>query len=187
MARWLLAAASWMSTALRRAVRIARRFLMAALVAILLITNVLAFTSAAFVNAVSAAVAATGFATVQARAAAGMSQAAATRRTAAKRIATRTVRGAFRSVAGTVPQSLPLIGIASVVGLTTWELIDACDTLRDIAELEPDLGGPDRDIAHEMQAVCGIEAPTAAEVKAAVRGRAGEWMAELWRWTWGGW
>ncbi len=171
MARWVLAAVLWLLTALWKAMRIARRFFMAALVAILLVTNVLAFTSAAFVSLVSGAASAVGMATVQARS-------AMARRAVVRRVATRTTRGAIRSAGGTVAQALPVVGVASVVGLTAWELRDACETLEDLADLEPGVAG-------DADTVCGLTPPTVAEVEAAVRASATDWTGATWRWITG--
>jgi hypothetical protein len=103
MGRSVLAAALWLLGALWTATRFARRFLMAALVVVLLITNVLAFTSTAFVGAVSAAASAVGVATVQAKA-------AAARSTVVRRAATRVARVAVRGAASAPLRAVPLIG-----------------------------------------------------------------------------
>lgn len=117
------------------------------LVAVLLVTNVLAFTSTAFVAAVSGVVAATGYTTsfVRQRLA---------RRAVANRIAARTAKRAARTVASVPLKALPFAGGVAVVSFTAWELYEDCQTLTDLAELDAaplDVGAAD---------VCGLPYPT---------------------------
>lgn len=148
-----------------------RRGVALVVIVALLATNVLAFTSAAFVSAVSGLAAAAGLSTVQAR------QAAA-RRAVVRRIGQRTARGAARSAGATVAQSLPFVGVASVVGVTAWELSDYCETMTDLAALDPTA-------AADAESVCGMALPTEAAVYASVRASAGQWLSPLWRWPYG--
>lgn len=154
---------------LRFALRWARRSLMLLAIVGLLATNVLAFASSAFISAVSGVASLAGLTTAQARQ-------AATRRAVVDRIGQRTARGAARSLGGTVAQSLPFIGVASVVGITTWELIDACETMEDLAALSPNA-------TDSPETVCGLTPPTAAEVYQEIGDRAGEWSGAAWRWV----
>lgn len=121
------------------------------LVATLLVTNVLAFTSSAFVALITAGASAVGFTTVQAaRTAQAVKRSAVLKRTAA-----RTTRTAVRSAASVPVQAAPFIGAGAVLSFTAWELYDACETLGDLAALE------EIDDATDGQAlVCGMDYPS---------------------------
>ena len=168
----LLGALGWV----RFALRWARRSVMLLAVLALLATNVLAFASSAFISAVSGVASLAGLTTVQARQAAAHAKQLAVRRTVAQRIGQRTARGAARSLGGTVAQSLPFVGVASVVGITAWEIADACATMQDLAALAP--GSAD-----DPEKVCGLTPPTTAEVYHEIGARAGEWSRAAWRWA----
>lgn len=157
--RWLGFALRWLGFALRWA----RRSVALIVIAALLATNVLAFASTAFVGAVSGVAAMAGLTTVQARR-------ALAQRAVLKRVGQRTARGAARSLGGAVAQSLPFVGVASVVGLTAWEVADACETMKDLAALAPDAADDPAD-------VCGLTPPTTAEVYHAIAAGAGEWRS----------
>lgn len=144
-----------MIRALLRLLGLARRGLTLLAILALLTTNVLAFTSSAFVGAVSAAAGAVGVQTVQAARQARVSRIAG-------RLRGRMQRMAARSVAGGWTQSVPFAGAAAVVALTALELKDACDTMQDAAELDGAGDGA-------SETVCGIEAPTLDQVSAALR------------------
>jgi hypothetical protein len=78
------------------------------------------------------------------------------------RVGPRMVHMTQRNIASIPGEALPFIGIAVVVAATTWELRDACKTMEDLHELDVSLN-PDRAI--ESGEVCGMEMPTAAEVR----------------------
>ena len=84
----------------------------------------------------------------------------------AKRIASRTTRGALRNIAAVPAEALPNIGLAVVVGVTAYELADACETMKDISSLNNLLNG-----ATEIddEAVCGLQSPDADSVYAAIK------------------
>ena len=78
-----------------------------------------------------------------------------------ERIAKRTSRGALRNLSSIPTEAVPIAGIAVVVGVTTWELIDACETMKDMNELNDLIGN---DVPVEEETVCGIEPPSSEEV-----------------------
>ena len=78
-----------------------------------------------------------------------------------ERIAKRTSRGALRNLSSIPAEAVPIAGIAVVVGVTTWELIDACETMKDMNKLNDLMGN---DVPVEEQTVCGIEPPSSEEV-----------------------
>ena len=128
-----------------------RRGMAWVLVAVLLATNVLAFTSTAFVAAVSAVVAATGYTTTFVRE--RLARRAAVR-AVANRIAARTARGAARTVASVPLKALPFAGGVAVVTFTSWELYEDCQTMQDLATLD------DTPLDTDTASVCGIPYPS---------------------------
>ncbi len=78
----------------------------------------------------------------------------------------RTARAATTNITSIWGESVPLWGIAINVAATGFELRMACDTMRDINDLELALGGnPD---PGETDQVCGIHVPTGTEILNAV-------------------
>ena len=130
MVRWLRRSVSWV------------------LVAVLLATNVLAFTSTAFVAAVSTAAGAVGVTTSFVRD--RLARQAATR-DVARRMAARVARGAARTVASLPLKAVPVAGGVALVSFTAWELHDACATMEDIARLDP---------GTDAGSVCGLPYPS---------------------------
>jgi hypothetical protein len=102
----------------------------------------------------------------------------------AARVSARIAAGAKRSVPASFGQSIPVVGAAVVAGVTAMELRDACDTMKDLAELEaaleaellddPELAGmtaPQEGVPGDGTAaagarttVCGISVPSAEEL-----------------------
>ena len=84
-----------------------------------------------------------------------------------KRIMTRTSIGAARNLASVPAEAIPAVGIAAVVGVTVLELKEACETMKDMNELNvlmgiEELSGTEASI--EKQKVCGMEVPSEDEV-----------------------
>ncbi|MDF2233874.1 hypothetical protein P2H44_15040 [Albimonas sp. CAU 1670] len=162
--------------------------------------NVAAFTVAGVSAAVNGAMAAVGVTTVAARASARAATAVSTRavaRSAARRVSTRVARGAARSVGSVVAQSVPFVGAAAVVGVTAWEISDACAMLDDLHQLERALDALEPPMAPdgkgaslagtppgeaEREEVCGQQVPTVAEVRDAIAEAPGEAWAQAQRW-----
>jgi hypothetical protein len=82
-----------------------------------------------------------------------MHASAVTVRTAAERVAGRTVTGARRSLSSVAGQAIPYAGVTLILGLTAAEIDDACDTLKDI---------------NRVSTVCGMQVPASADVLAEV-------------------
>lgn len=83
---------------------------------------------------------------------------------ASKRLATRTAANALRNVSSVTAQSIPVIGTGIVLAVTAWDIYDACETLKDINEVNAVF---DQDRA-DQTAVCGMKVPTRVEVAAKV-------------------
>jgi Skp family chaperone for outer membrane proteins len=95
----------------------------------------------------------------------------------AERVAKRTARGATRNVASVFAESVPVVGIAAVVGVTAWELKDACDTMKDLRELELAFN-PDTTLDPDVSEVCGLEVPSKEVVWQTVKASPGKaWAA----------
>lgn len=83
-----------------------------------------------------------------------------------ERIAERTARGALRNLVSIPAEAVPFFGIAAVVGVTTWELRDACETMKEMNELNRIMGN---DVPVAEDTVCGIKPPTSEGVWEIVR------------------
>ncbi len=55
---------------------------------------------------------------------------------AARRIGQRAVRTTTRSIAAIPLESVPILGISTIIATTAWEIRDTCSTLDDMAELQ---------------------------------------------------
>ncbi len=79
------------------------------------------------------------------------------------RIAERTAIATSRNVAATGAEAIPFWGIAVIVAATAYELKVACDTMRDLHELDLAFD-PDAALDPERSQACGAEVPTASEI-----------------------
>jgi hypothetical protein len=90
----------------------------------------------------------------------------ATAKRITQRVGKRVAVGASRSASAVFAGAIPAVSTAVVVGVTAMELKDACETMKDLSELELLLevedAGPD------INSVCGIEAPSFTSVKETV-------------------
>jgi len=80
-----------------------------------------------------------------------------------QRVTRRTAAGATRNVAATFGEAIPVIGVGVVVAATAWELKDACDTMKDLHELEVALDPAKANYA-SVQEVCGLRVPSKEEI-----------------------
>lgn len=85
-----------------------------------------------------------------------------------RRVATRTARGATRSAASVFGEAVPAAGIAVIVGAAAWELKDACDTLKDLHELDLAMSPEDANPS-DVDKVCGLKVPSKEEVWTTVK------------------
>lgn len=56
------------------------------------------------------------------------------------RLATRSLANATRNLSSIAAEAVPIAGVAVVIGVTAWDLHDACETLKDINELNTAFG-----------------------------------------------
>lgn len=84
-----------------------------------------------------------------------------------QRVARRTAIDSARNVSSTFAEAVPAVGVAVIVGVSVWELKDACDTMRDLHELEVAV---DPSVANDpsVTEVCGLRVPSKEEVWAKV-------------------
>lgn len=84
---------------------------------------------------------------------------------ASKRMASRTIAGATRNIASLPGEAIPVLGTALIIGVTTWDIYDFCENLKDLNELnavfEHQLEDQDK--------VCGMKVPTKEQVMDEVR------------------
>jgi hypothetical protein len=85
----------------------------------------------------------------------------------------RAAKSAARSISGMAFEAAPTVGVVAIVGFTTWELQDLCETAKDIDALNRALNPDDAD--NESRAsVCAIAVPTKEEIKLRVSNQSGE-------------
>ena len=76
------------------------------------------------------------------------------------RISKRVVRNASMNLASIPAEAVPMLGIATIVTVTSVDLYDACQTLKDLDSLSIDFNGA----STETEKVCGYEVPSKEEV-----------------------
>lgn len=87
------------------------------------------------------------------------------------RIARRVAVDASRNVATAPAEAIPYIGAGAIVAVTSWELYDACETMKDLHSMNLAFN-PDADDA-EATTVCSIKVPTTDELVESVKNAPG--------------
>ena len=90
---------------------------------------------------------------------------AGTAKSVSARLATRSAANAARNLSSVPAETIPVVGTAIVLGVTFWDLKDACATLKDLNELN-------RAFDHQPvnhTEVCGMKVPTQSEALAKVK------------------
>ena len=90
----------------------------------------------------------------------------------------RAMKTASRSVGAMAFEAAPLVGAAAIVGVTTWELNDLCETAKDMDALNRALN-PDEATDVDQTTVCSIAVPTREELKQKVSESSGELMSKF--------
>jgi len=89
-------------------------------------------------------------------------------KTAAKKlsasVATRTTRGVARHVGGAAGESIPVVGTAVVAAMLALDVVDACDLIKEVNEMNRSVGV---DVEDEQQ-VCGVKVPDQKQLAADV-------------------
>lgn len=83
-----------------------------------------------------------------------------------RRIADRTVSATGRNIAAMPGEALPWVGLFVVIAATSWELHDACETMKDVAALERAFD-PNPEV--DPDEVCGMHVPDAETLKQMVK------------------
>lgn len=73
----------------------------------------------------------------------------------AKRVARRATANAIKNVISVAAEVVPFLGAAAVIGLTTSDLYDDCQTIKDMNELNATFGSEKQD----EFTVCGMKVP----------------------------
>ena len=76
----------------------------------------------------------------------------------------RAVKTAAKSIGAMAFEATPLIGAAAIVGVTSWELKDLCETAKDMDALNRALN-PDEMTNNSQASVCSITVPTREELQ----------------------
>jgi len=79
-------------------------------------------------------------------------------------VATRATRGVARHVAGAAGESIPVVGTAVVAAMLTMDVVDACDLIKEVNEMNRAVGV---DVEDE-QRVCGVKVPDQKQLAADV-------------------
>jgi hypothetical protein len=89
------------------------------------------------------------------------------------RLGKRIVRDVARNTGSLVAESIPYIGIGVAVSVTTWEVSDACENMKDLYALAVALNPGSANDADKMS-VCGTQVPTKEEILRKVKAAPGK-------------
>jgi len=106
-----------------------------------------------------------------------------------ERISRRVATATARSTGSIAAESIPYIGIGAIVAVTTWEVHDACDTMKDLHALDLAFNPDAANDADHIE-VCGQEVPTKDEIIETLKRspstawtEAKSWMSDLPTWA----
>lgn len=77
-----------------------------------------------------------------------------------KRIAVRSLVNTTRNVSSVFAEAIPIVGTGAMLAVTAWDVHDACETLKDLNELNSVFDHPPED----KTKVCGMHVPSAKQV-----------------------
>jgi len=150
----------------------------------LIATNVLTLTHSAFNAALSGLMSATfGVQTVsdalhRKHTTASAKRKAATRRFGA-RLTSRTKRVAAQSMAAIPGEAIPLIGLTLLIGGTTYELYEACNSMKDMDKLYLDMGMTDETPDDVLHSVCDPSLPNVENYWDDTIEKGGIWLGKV--------
>lgn len=72
-----------------------------------------------------------------------------------KRLVARSLANATRNAASVAGEVIPVVGTAIILSVTAWDIYDACETMKDVNELNSAFGHPQED----KNKVCGMKVP----------------------------
>ena len=79
-------------------------------------------------------------------------------------VAKRSRNASARNIAGAAGEAIPFVGIPIVAGLLAWDVIDLCQNLKDLNEMNITLGNA----LVDEKSVCGVHVPTSDELQAKI-------------------
>jgi hypothetical protein len=95
------------------------------------------------------------------------------------RLATRTKRVAAKCIAAIPAESIPFIRVAVLIADTGYELFAACESIRDLDELNAELGMADETPDDVMYSVCSPELPEPGQVWGRVDDQVDLWWESM--------
>ena len=93
-----------------------------------------------------------------------------------KNITKRTIRGVSRSLAAIPADFIPFVGNAVTLGVTSWEIYDACETMKDMDEIIRSMGIND---TVEKDKACKIKMPSKEDIVKAIKSSPGKVLASV--------
>ncbi len=87
-------------------------------------------------------------------------------KTFSKSLGERTVKNVSRNVTSVPGEAIPYLGTALLVGVTSWDIYDACQTIKELNVVNLEFANE----AADDQRVCGMKVPTQEEVVAQIQG-----------------
>lgn len=89
-------------------------------------------------------------------------------KTTTSRMSARIVKATARNTSSIFAESLPYLGIPVVIAAASWDLKDACDTMKDLHELDSAFN-PESVETSDQAKVCGTKIPTKEEILGKVK------------------
>ncbi len=83
--------------------------------------------------------------------------------TTSKNVAKRAAVGTARNITSMPAQRIPLLGLGVMIGVTGWDITDACKTTTELDILNKAIN-PQTSLDLEVEKICGLTIPTADEV-----------------------
>ncbi len=80
-----------------------------------------------------------------------------------RRVSKRVALGAGRNVAAMFGEGIPVYGVAVIIGVTAWEIRDACDTMEDMKEINKAFD-TDVNVQGDVDEVCGLDVPSVDKI-----------------------
>ena len=116
--------------------------------------------------------------TIKKHSAATVKRKAATRRFGA-RLTSRTRRVAAESIAAIPGEAIPFFGVTLLIAGTSYELYEACNSIKDLDLLYADMGMADETPDEVLRSVCNPALPDARNIWNGVVETSGEWLDSL--------
>jgi hypothetical protein len=116
--------------------------------------------------------------TIKKHTAASVKRKAATRRFGA-RLTSRTKRVAAESIAAIPAEAIPFLGISILIAGTSYELYEACQSIKDLDQMYADMGMTDETPDDVMHSVCDPQVPEPGKVWSGVVDQVDQWWEKF--------